>query len=119
MEMTKKIYLETLKSVLGRSILHYLPLILYTLPVTLHLNLVSDTRKFLQISHLLQLIIEFLICLALEGNKEGDRISFRFFSCLYNVFMVLGGNIFFIFLSVQKMARLFFMILLILGKVGL
>ena len=93
--MTKKIYLETLKSVLGCSILHNLPLILYTLPVTLHLNLVSDTRKFLQIPHLLQLVMEFLICL--EGNKEGGRISFRFFSCLYNVFMVLGGNIFFIF----------------------
>ena len=42
-------------------------------------NSVSDTRQFLEISYLLQLVIEFSIYLALEGNKEGDRISLRFF----------------------------------------
>ena len=56
-----------------------LPLILYTLPVTLYLSLVSNAIKFLQTSHFLQLVIEISICLALEENKAGDRISLRFF----------------------------------------
>ena len=70
-----------------------LPLILYTLLVTLRLNLVSDTRKFLQISHWLQLETEFSICLALEGNKEGDRISLRFFS-RYTIFQSISQKYF-------------------------
>ena len=56
-----------------------LPLMKYVLPVTVHLNLLSVIKKFLQMSHLLQLIIvPLLLILALE-YKEGATISLRFF----------------------------------------
>ena len=56
-----------------------LPLMKYVLPVTVHLNLLFVIKKFLQMSHLLQLtIVPLLLILGLE-YKEGATISLRFF----------------------------------------
>ena len=46
-------------------------------------------------SHFLQDVIQLSLFLGLAGNKEGDKISFRFFSRLYKVLMDLDGKIFF------------------------
>ena len=52
------------------------------LPVTVHLNLLYVIKKFLQMSHLIQLtIVPLLLILGLE-YKEGATISLRFFSRL-------------------------------------
>ena len=69
-----------------------LPLTLYNLPVTLQLNVLSVIRKFLQTSHFLQDVIQLSLFLGLAANKEGDKISFRFFSLLYKVLMDLDRN---------------------------
>ena len=55
-----------------------LPLMKYVLPVTVHLNLLSVIKKFLQMSHLLQLTIVRLLLMLGLGYKEGGNISFRF-----------------------------------------
>ena len=46
-------------------------------------------------SHLLQDVIPLSLVLGLAENKEGDKISFRFFSRLYKVLMDLDGKFFF------------------------
>ena len=43
-------------------------------------------------SHLSQLVIELSFLDGLDGNKEGDKISLRFFPLLYSVLMELGGE---------------------------
>ena len=48
------------------------------LPVTVHLNLLSVIKKFLQMSHLLQLTIVRLLLMLGLGYKEGATISIRF-----------------------------------------
>ena len=45
--MTKKIYLETLKSVLGRSISHYFSLLTFTCLMTFSIG-ICDTSEFPQ-----------------------------------------------------------------------
>ena len=45
-------------------------------------------------SHL-QDVIQLSLILGLAGNKEGDKISFRFFCGLYKVLMDLDGKVFF------------------------
>ena len=51
-------------------------------------------------SHFLQDVIQLSLLLGLAGNKEGDKIFFRFFSLLYKVLINLHGKIFCIFSSV-------------------
>ena len=43
-------------------------------------------------SHFLQDVIQLSLFLGLAGNKEGDKIPFRFFSLLYKVLMDLDGK---------------------------
>ena len=72
-----------------------LPLIKYVLRVTVHLNLLSVIKKFLQMSHFLQLIIvRLLLMLGLE-YKEYATISFRFLLRLQITENVLFGKAFF------------------------
>ena len=54
-----------------------LPLIKYVLRVTVHLNLLSVMKKFLQMSHLLQLTIIPSLSILDAGYKEGGTISLR------------------------------------------
>ena len=63
--------------------------------------------------------MEFSICLALEGNKEGNRICLRFFFVPLQCFHSIKWNISFIFTSVWRIDRLFCIVLLILDKAGL
>ena len=67
----------------------------YVLPVTVHLNLLSVIRKFLQMSHLLQLTIVRLLLVLGLGHKEGATISFRFLLRLYITENLLFGIAFF------------------------
>ena len=47
-------------------------------------------------SHLLRLLIELTFLLNLGENKEGDKISIRFFLLLYSVVTELGVKSFFV-----------------------
>ena len=62
-------------------------------------------------SHFLHDVIQLLLFLGLAGNKEGDKISVRFFSLLYKVLMDLDGKIFFIYSSVCNIDGLLWMML--------
>ena len=59
-----------------------LPLMSYTLLVTVHLKVLSNTMLFLQMSHLLQLVMELCLLFLGLGYFYGANNSFRFSFCL-------------------------------------
>ena len=70
------------------------PLILYLRLVAWQVNSVYNTRKVLQISHLLlHFSIEQLFSFIVLGNKDGDMSFFKFLFCLYVTLTVFFGKI--------------------------
>ena len=75
--------LEYVIKYISLQLLHdELPLMKKVLPVSLHLDLLSVIKNFLQILHLLHQIIARLHLMLFLGYKEGATISFRFLLCL-------------------------------------
>ena len=66
----------------------------YDLPVTVHLNLLSVIKKFLQILHLLRLTIVRLPLILGFGYKKGATSSFRFLLRLQITKNLLFGKVF-------------------------
>ena len=72
-----------------------LPLMKHVLPVTVHLNLRSVIKQFIQMSHLLQLTIARLLLMLGFGYKKGATVSFRFLLRLLITENLLFGKAFF------------------------
>ena len=80
----------------------------------------KTTKKFLQMSHfLLNSFIEQSFCLVVLGNKDGDKISLRYFFILYATLMVFCGKISSICWFLYKIGKWFLIIVLRLGNKGL
>ena len=96
------------------------PLILYLRLVAWQVNSVDNTRKFLQISHLLlHFSIEQLFSFIVLGNKDGDMSSFKFLFRLYVKLTVFSEKIWHISWLLCITSKCFLMMVLMLGSYAL
>ena len=87
--------------------------------MTVHLKALSNTMQFLQMSHLLQLVMEFCLLFLGLGDIDGANISLRFLLRLKVVLDILAGNNYLRQSSLWRIERCFLIIPSILGKLGL